>query len=119
MTGVDYVAQAAELLGQHRARGFAFDDECLCGWSIPETLRDGPAGELMRPDRRAHLAHQAEVLAAAGLLPTHTEWGVRFVGADEPMTYTDEADARLVATDIDADGLVSRPAHDWKDATDD
>lgn len=52
------------LLG-HQAQGFAFDDECRCGWAIPEVLRDGPAGELMRPDRAAHRNHVAKEILAA------------------------------------------------------
>lgn len=116
MTAPDYVAQVAELLREHQARGFAFDDECRCGWAIPETLRDGPAGMLMRPDRRAHLTHQAEVLAAAGLIPTSTEWGVRHPNLG-PETRAIDPD--LLDGYGDHWTILTRAVTDWKDATDD
>lgn len=114
MTAPDYVAQVAELLSKHRPRGFSLRDECSCGWSIPD--RAGWA------DRRAHDLHVAEVLAAAGLIPTRTEWGVREVATGLVYDHHDgwtEDDARTHAA-VDRElTLISRPAHDWKDVTDD
>lgn len=62
MTRIDTVELT---LLRHRAAGFAFDDECRCGWAIPEVLRDGIAGELMRPDRAAHRHHVAQAILTA------------------------------------------------------
>lgn len=116
-----YVAQVAEMLTEHRPRGFSHRDECSCGWSIPD--RAGWA------DRRAHDLHVAEVLAAAGLIPTRTEWGVRHsqgVREERNEKWAREWAEGDVRADsgrkIEARGrtqLVSRPVHDWKDATDD
>lgn len=105
MTAPDYVAQAAELLGEHLPLA---DGSCLCG----------NGDRYLKP--RAHRTHQAEVLAAAGLLPTSTEWGVRGVETSRVYDHHDgwtEQDAREGAA-YDGWTLVSRAVADWKDAPD-
>lgn len=88
MSAPEYVAQAAELLGQH------FADE---GLNVCEAKRckfetwDLPFAERLA----AFAAHQAEVLAAAGLIPTSTSQGL-LMGR-----------------------IVERGVTDWKDASDD
>jgi hypothetical protein len=110
MTAPDYVAQVAELLGQH------FADE---GLNVCEAKRckfetwDLPFAERLA----AFAAHQAEVLAAAGLIPTHTEWGVAWRGVPQvslggPLTE-DEARSRANHDFT----LIARAVTDWKDAT--
>lgn len=95
MTAPDYVAQVAEMLGQHRI-------EC--------TGMEGVTCRACRDRRwmpmRTFATHQAEVLAAAGLIPTSTEWGSRMTwdGPKEPRTQP---------------RLVSRAVTNWKDASDD
>jgi hypothetical protein len=104
MTDIDYTTQAAELLGKHQTCGLS-GDRMSCGMTIPKAHGDAEFWE----------SHAAEVLAAAGLIPTHTEWGNRAC-FDHPAH--DEQHARDVARRMDWP-LLSRPAHDWKDATDD
>lgn len=91
----DYQAQAAELLSKH------FADEGLNTCEAPrckfETW-DLPFVERLA----AFAAHQAEVLAAAGLIPTSTEWGSRMTW-DGPKGPTSQ--------------LTFRGVTDWKDAT--
>ena len=117
MTAPDYVAQAAELLGVHKARGFSHHDECHCGWPIPDA--NGWSNQA------AHRTHQAEVLAAAGLIPTRTEWGVAtpcvptcptapHVSSEDFGGY--ESTARELVADVERATLVSRAVTDWKDA---
>ncbi|MFJ2298128.1 hypothetical protein [Oerskovia paurometabola] len=113
MTAPDYVAQVAELLGEHLP---LVDSSCLCGNS----------DRYLKPS--AHRTHQAEVLAAAGLIPTRTEWGVRHsqgirperteraaTEALGPMTTAFERNFRNKTRPT----VVSRAVTDWKDATDD
>ncbi|GAA3218026.1 hypothetical protein ACFP63_08760 [Oerskovia jenensis] len=107
MIAPDYVAQVAELLGQHRI-------ECT-----------GMEGVTCRACRehgwmpmRTFAAHLSEVLAAAGLLPTRTEWGVRGQRGHTIETLNgrrmDEEDARDLAGGVGT--VVSRAVTDWKDA---
>lgn len=82
MTAPDYVAQVAELLREHR-----WDNEtalCQCGLMVG-LVCDGLTRE----------QHQAEVLAAAGLIPTRTA-----------QTYLNGR-------------VVERGVTDWKGASDD
>ncbi|MFD6163727.1 hypothetical protein ACFWFR_00945 [Oerskovia sp. NPDC060287] len=86
MSAPDYVAQVAELLGQHELaqRYTVLDDVCRCSTTVKD-----------------HCTHLAEVLAAAGLIPTRTEWGSR-------MTWDGPKDPTRVPR--------SRAVTDWKDA---
>jgi hypothetical protein len=107
---IDYTGRVAELLTEHLA--CAWDDERMaCGMPLPE--EHGYA--------TFTAAHLAEVLAAAGLIPTRTEWGLSWRGVPQqslggPLT---EDEARLRTDPVRGFALISRPAHDWKDATDD
>ncbi|MBE7701236.1 hypothetical protein H9623_13115 [Oerskovia sp. Sa1BUA8] len=105
MTTRYYTARVAELLTEHRFHYTDTDgvDWCRCGMD----------------ECNGHANHQAEVLAAAGLIPTSVEWGVSWRGVPQqslggPLTE-DEARSRA----IHDFALIARPAHDWKDATDD
>ncbi|MHA7132558.1 hypothetical protein [Oerskovia turbata] len=114
MTAFDYTARVAELLGEHSPRtSVDAIHTCACDWAPDDHW----------PTLAEFAAHQAEVLAAAGLIPTRTEWGVRYeVDRDRTIydPHASEAAARRAVADSPTDhGLVSRPAHDWKDATDD
>ncbi|MET4222805.1 hypothetical protein [Oerskovia enterophila] len=76
------------------------DDVCRCGTTVKDRA-----------------THQAEVLAAAGLIPTSTEWGVR-TSLGVSQTLSGEQAAR----DFSKGGsparvVVSRAVTDWKDAT--
>lgn len=112
MTGPDYVAQAAELLGEHADCGASIPHQRMtCGMALPKVYGNASFSA----------CHKAEVLAAAGLIPTRTEWGVRGVETSCVYDHHDgwtEQDARDQAA-VDRElTLISRPAHDWKDATD-
>lgn len=118
MTAPDYVAQAAELLRAHQkvqvrrvgARGSTILNGrvCDCGREVPwGAWEQGLA------------AHQAEVLAAAGLIPTHTEWGVRTSKWHVSPVLGGEQAARDFTRGPSSAPVVSRAVTDWKDASDD
>lgn len=116
MTAPDYVARVAELLGEHSPR--TCDDamrSCGCGW-MPDNG--------WWPSLEEFAAHQAEVLAAAGLIPTTVEWGVREFGRRKDRMiiregFTKEQAIQYAEDEWSAEGVVSRAVTDWKDATDD
>ena len=60
-------------------------------------------------------ARLAQALADAGLLPTETEWGVRWPNGRVSLN-TDEGSARYNARRI-GDPLVARNVTPWKDAS--
>ena len=99
MTAPDYVTQAAELLREHHI--VPDDIHCNCGWLIRQGADGGPSAG-------AHSAHQAVVLAAAGLIPTRTQWGVEGRGV---IAHSEEI-ARYKAPD---DRILTRAVTDWKD----
>lgn len=113
MTAPDYVARVAELLGEHR--GCAIRAQRMtCGMPMPESYGDATFWG----------SHQAEVLAAAGLIPTTVEWGVREFGRRKDRMFIREGFTRENAIqhaedEWSAEGVVSRAVTDWKDASDD
>ncbi|MFJ4107906.1 hypothetical protein [Oerskovia enterophila] len=62
-------------------------------------------------------AYEAEVLAAAGLIPTSTEWGVR--GRKRVVVVRDLEHAKRFAPYAPEQPIYSRAVTDWKDASDD
>ena len=119
MTAPDYVAEVAELLTDHHIVPDGI--RCNCEWLIRQGADGGPSAG-------AHAAHQAEVLAAAGLIPTSTEWGVAtpcvpgcptapHISSEDFGGY--ESTARELVADVERATLVSRAVTDWKDASDD
>lgn len=121
MTAPDYVAQAAELIAKHQVCGLV-GERMSCGTALPAIHGDAPFWE----------SHMAEVLAAAGLLPTSTETRVHYACDDDPKPPlgVDEDDDCCGYTLSHGPGGITRapckhtttqtrPAHDWKDATDD
>jgi hypothetical protein len=104
--------QVADALRQHRAvpTGSPF---CACGWRPGLMLNDTES------DRQQHLYHQAEALAAAGLIPTETEWGVRT--GPHVVDDFDEDRARRFAQvqnslGIDKWTVIQRGKTGWRDA---
>lgn len=114
------VERVTEALGPHamagavrRGEGERVRVRCLCGWESDQI----PLGRSLAT---THAAHQAGVLADAGLIPTQREWGVEYrawTGAiyTEPAPL-DEAE-RIVANDDQAT-LMSRwtGATEWESA---
>ncbi|MEV7962375.1 hypothetical protein [Oerskovia paurometabola] len=94
MTAPDYVAQAADVIREFIVEEVGFDH-----------------GELMTVQSE----NLARNLAAAGLIPTSTEWGAR--------GYYDHAaiDKEGAVASARQPGwtLLTRPSFDWKDASDD
>lgn len=104
MTAPDYVTRAAKLLTEH-AMCSVRGERMYCGMDLPAF-----------PDASFHAAHQAEVLAAAGLIPTSTEWGVRHPFL-VPDARTIEPKHRALYGDHWT--ILTRAVTDWKDASDD
>ena len=65
LPGLPTLEQVTEVITEHLAYGFAFDDECRCGWQIPGWEDVGGDGEpLLRVKRSAHRAHVAGCVLA-------------------------------------------------------
>lgn len=106
MTAPDYATQVAELLREHSWQRVDTAGRVTCRGDSGEHVYTGID----------HEQHQAEVLAAAGLIPTSVEWGVRV--ARRVVEYgPNDADAAAYAASTGW-VLVSRAVTDWKDATD-
>ena len=101
---------AADVLREHHGRGLLFvsEQQCACGWEPDrEAVRDKSA-----PFREQHTAHQAAMLAAAGLLATAEPVVMRVHYGDS------EAHARSFYEGFEtavAQGLADDPAaaQDW------
>ena len=109
MTAPEYVTRAAELLTEHGVRAFTWSYAVVCDC------------KLEYEDTEGHAAHQAEVLAAAGLIPTNVETRIDFDGCDDdcPGWWTARAPEGLRHVPCKHGTRQTRPAHDWKDASDD
>lgn len=107
----DYVSEVAELLREHSWQRVDTMGRVTCASENDEHIYTGID----------HEQHQAEVLAAADLLPTSVEWGVRGVETGLVHDHHDGWTEDVARDQAAYDGwtLVSRPVHDWKDATDD
>lgn len=137
MTDIDYADSVLMVLSDHALRGHF---GCECGWRPAISLNDTES------DKKQHRVHQVDVLSAAGLIPTHTEWGVQtrtFLDGPYDRTFTNTSTARLYTeeqareevakttgprghsnSERYTDGkpgarVVSRALTDWRDATDD
>lgn len=91
MTPLEVAAKTLLAHGRVASRGIRA--VCACGWTSPDP-RSGEAYGLSLT--ALHAAHVADMLAAAGVVPTVQEWGVRRRGSFT-IPYNDEDAARDLA----------------------